>query len=118
MNHPSEDALLLFAYGDPEADDLTRHLGDCAACRARLQAIERARVAVELVVSRARVPRPALRWAVIGLAAAAGLALVLLRPRPVTPPLAIAVPRYAIPELAPIDSMLTRLEQERIHAIP
>ena len=119
MNHPSEDALLLFAYGDPEAEDLTGHLGRCTDCRSRLQAIERARVAVDLTVSRHRVQRPALRWAmIVGLAVAAGLAVVLLRPPAATPPLAIVVPRYAIPELGPIDSVLTRLEQERFYAIP
>jgi hypothetical protein len=32
--------------------------------------------------------------------------------------LTVPVPRYASSGLAPIDSMLTRLEQEPTHAIP
>jgi len=39
-------------------------------------------------------------------------------PPPPPPPLAIAVPRYAVAALAPIDSILTRLEQEKAYAIP
>ena len=119
MNHPSEDALLLFAYGDPGAEDLTAHLGACADCRARLHAIERARVAVDWTRERRLVPQRRLRWtALVGLAAAAVVAIVVLRPRPDTPPLALSIPRYAVPELTPIDSLLTQLEQERFHAIP
>ena len=115
MNHLTEDTLLLIAYGEREAD---LHLAHCLDCRARLAAIERARVAVDW----AQAPpsrRRAMRWAaLVGLAAAAVVALVLLRPLPRTPPLALSVPRYAVPELTPIDSMLTQLEQERFHAIP
>ena len=62
-----------------------------------------------------------MRWAaLVGLAAAAVVAIVLLRPSSATDntPLVLALPRYAVPELTPIDSMLTQLEQERFHAIP
>ena len=52
------------------------------------------------------------------LAAAAVLAVVLLRARPEAALLSIKPPRYAAPELAPIDSLLTRLEQEKPYAIP
>lgn len=122
--HPTDDALLLFAYGEsidqPEID-LTPHLAACAPCRARLEKLERSRVAADWALERAPRPRRAVRWAALaGLAAAAAVALLLLRPHPpvVQPPLSLALPRYVAPELLPIDSALTRLEQERLHAIP
>jgi len=43
---------------------------------------------------------------------------VLLRVRPETVPLSLKLPRYAAPELAPIDSLLTRLEKEKPYAVP
>lgn len=120
--HPTDDALLLFAYGEaggPQEIDLTPHLATCAPCRARLEKIERSRVAADWALERA--PRRVVRWVTLaGLAAAAALALLLLRPNPpaVQPRLSLAVPRYMAPELGPIDSALTRLEQERLHAVP
>lgn len=118
--HPTADTLTLFAYGelDPAEDQaVTTHLAACAPCRAALGAIERARVAADEAF--ASPPRRTLRWALLGgLAAAAVVALVLLRPEPRAPTLSLAVPRYLVPELAPIDSMLTRLEQEKLYAIP
>jgi hypothetical protein len=117
MNHLSEDTLLLIAYGERAADV---HLEHCPDCRTRLAAIERARVAVDWTRT-AAMPRRALRWAaLVGLAAAAVVAVVLLRPPSVTDntPLVLVLPRYAVPELTAIDSMLTSLEQERFHAIP
>lgn len=119
-DHPTDDALVLFAYGEPGADDLTAHLGSCDACRARFTAIERARVAADWTLMAPAAPRRAARWAVFGaLAAAAALAVLLLRPRPpVVPSLSLAVPRYVVPELSPLDSLLTRLEQEKPYALP
>lgn len=119
--HPDDATLLLFAYGEAGEGgaDPTAHLGDCAACRARLAAIERSRVAADWVLASATVARRTRRWAVVGaLAAAAAVALVLLRPHPPTTALSLTVPRYVAPELAPLDSMLTRLEQEKLYAIP
>ena len=117
--HPDDDALLLYAYGEAGADDFTAHLGECSVCRARLVAIERPRVAADWALPRAAAVRHPVRWTLLGgLAAAAVLAVVLLRPQPVTPALSLTVPRYVVPELAPIDSMLTRLEEEKLYAIP
>jgi hypothetical protein len=121
MTHPHEDELLLLAYGElAEPTELERHLAGCAPCRDRLLTLERGRVALELTTPRrvrpvARVRRTALA----GLAIAAALAMVLLRGHG-TPaaPLSLTVPRYAAPELAPIDSLLTRLEKEKPYAIP
>jgi hypothetical protein len=120
MNHPHEDRLLLLAYGElPEAEaaELETHLSACALCRDDLERLERARVALDWAVPNARRPG---RWIVPGLAAAAVLALVLLRTGSGTSPLSLTLhpPRYTAPALAPIDSLLTRLEQERLYAIP
>lgn len=47
MNHPSEEQLLLYYYGEgADRDEVTRHLEACAACRARDQAIRRVLTAV------------------------------------------------------------------------
>ena len=114
MTHPHEDQLLLLAYGElPEADarELETHLAACAGCRARLERLERSRVAAER-------PRR-VRWLPVALAAAAMIAAAMvLRPRPAAPPLSLTLPRYLAPGLAPIDSILTRLEQEKPYAIP
>jgi anti-sigma factor ChrR (cupin superfamily) len=125
MTHPSEDALLLLAYdelGEPQAAELAAHLVACTDCRARLEAIERARVAADWALASRAVPRRAIPRAVgLGaLAAAAVLAVVWLWPPPRQRPLplSLAVPRYAAPGLVPIDSILTRLEQENLYAIP
>lgn len=133
MNHPSEDTLLLLAYGELEEEEreaATAHLASCAECRARLDTLERARVALDWAMSpgsasaEGAVPRlqpRRARWIVAlgALAAAAVLAAVLLRPAPEpSRPLALALPRYSDPALAPIDSILTHLEQEKPYAIP
>ena len=121
MTHPTDDALLLFAYGElpaHEAEALTEHLGACPVCRTRLAPLERARVAVEWALGAPRRRRRVWTVSFGALAAAAVLAVVLLRVRPETAPLLIKLPRYAAPELAPIDSLLTRLEQEKPYAVP
>lgn len=124
MTHPTDDVLLLAAYGElapPAADEVAAHVAGCPACRARLAALEGPRVALDLALRTAR-RRTAARWVLAALAAA-GLVFFALRaglppPQPSAPDLAIALPRYLAPELAPIDSLLTRLEQERLYAIP
>jgi anti-sigma factor RsiW len=123
MTHPTDDALLLFAYGElPEPDTaaLTRHLGECAACRARLARLDRSRVAVDWAVGRRGGTLRRRVWTVAlgALAAAAVLAAVLLRARPETASLSLTLPRYTAPGLAPVDSLLTRLEQEKLYAMP
>ena len=123
MTHPSEDALLLLAYdelSEPEAAELATHLVACADCRGRLETIERARIGADWVLASPAVPRRGIPRAVgLGaLAAAAVLAVMWLWPRQRPLPLSLAVPRYVAPGLAPIDSILTRLEQENLYAIP
>jgi len=124
MTHPHEDDLLLLAYGElaeSATAELERHLADCTPCRKRFSRMERGRVALEWATQRrvrpvARVRRTALA----GLALAAVLAIVLLRGHggTHTAQLSLTVPRYAAPELAPIDSLLTLLEKEKPYAIP
>jgi len=123
MTHATDDALLLLAYGDldgAERDSVSRHLADCADCRRRFDALARAREAVDWAL--ADEPRRSRRRtaAIVGaMSLAAALAALLFTARPTSSPaLALTVPRYASPGLAPIDSMLTRLEQEPTHAIP
>jgi anti-sigma factor RsiW len=121
MTHPSDDALLLLAYGDlpdSEAAVLAEHLGACAVCRARLAPLERGRVAMDWAVSPTAPRRRGWAIALGALTAAAVLAVVLLRARPETPSLSLTLPRYTAPGLAPVDSLLTRLEQEKLYAIP
>jgi anti-sigma factor RsiW len=121
MTHPTDDALLLFAYGElpaHEAEGLTEHLGACPVCRTRLAPLERGRVAVDWAAGPPPRRRRAWTAGLGALAAAAVLAVVLLRARPETVPLSVKLPRYAVPDLAPIDSLLTRLEQEKPYAIP
>jgi anti-sigma factor RsiW len=124
MTHPHEDDLLLLAYGElaePATAELERHLADCAPCRTRFSRMGRGRVALEWATQRrARPVARVRRTALAGLAVAAVLAIVLLRGHGGThaPQLSLTVPRYAAPELAPIDSLLTRLEKEKPYAIP
>ena len=124
MSHPSDDMLLLLAYGEldgAERDAVTVHLASCEACGRRFDALERARVAADWALG-----RPARRrwmWPIaVGTVAAAAAALALMLGWPQSPPGAtppsLRVPRYSVPELVPIDSMLTQLEQEHPHGVP
>jgi len=123
MTHATDDALLLHAYGDldgAERETVSRHLAECADCRRRFDALARAREAVDWALAdepgRSR-RRTAAIVGMMSLAAAIAALLFTPRPKP-APPLALTVPRYASAGLAPIDSMLTRLEQEPTDAIP
>ncbi len=128
MNHPHEDRLLLLAYGElPEAEtaEMETHLVACAGCRAQLERLERARVALDW--ARPARQRPA-RWVAAGLAAAAVLVAVWVGTRPpgpagrIWPPPTVwsATAGYLAggTALVQIDSQLTRLEQEPLYAIP
>ncbi|MDP3908906.1 MAG: hypothetical protein Q8Q14_00805 [Gemmatimonadales bacterium] len=130
QNHPSEDELLLLAYGElPESQttEVESHLAACAGCHGQFAELERGRVAAEWAL--ARTPRRAARWAALALAAAAALAAVLLTARRSGNELPSVWPQQL--EWSPtagyiaggraviaIDSQLTRLEQERPYALP
>jgi hypothetical protein len=135
MNHPSDDDLLLLAYGelDPAtAADAEHHVVSCAACHERFISLERGRVAVDwtaesTIRSEGRRVAP---WAALTvLAAAAAVAAILLTGGPSSDDRPRSWPEQrewsatagyiagGRPVIA-IDAQLTRLEQERSYALP
>lgn len=132
QNHPSEDELLLLAYGElpaPRTTEVESHLAACATCRDDFGRLERARVALEVAAgSRVRARRLRGRWIVATLAAAAAVAAVLIRrPEPLAevergwqpPAVWSATAGYMAggPPVVQIDAQLTRLEKERYHGL-
>jgi len=123
MIHPSEDTLLLLAYGElavEQAAELESHVAGCETCGVVFARLERARVALD-DVSRA-VPRRRLDWAAVALAVAAVLAVVLLMgPRPTPDRASHWAPTTTLSPTAgymtggramlDIDAQLTQLEQ-------
>jgi len=132
MSHPTDDQLLLLAYGElpaPNANEIETHIAACAECAQQLAQLERGRVALEVALPKQ--PRPVVRWAALsGLAAAAVVAGVLLtRTNPPGPTAArswnpttmwSATAGYVAGgnAMVDIDARLTRLEQERSYALP
>lgn len=132
MTHLHEDQLLLFAYGElpeMEAAEAERHLAGCPACRAQLERIDRARVALDWAAPPQS--RRSGRWIAAALATAALLAAVLLTrpgPNPGTgaerawpPPSDWSANAGYIAggaQVLQIDAQLTRLEQERYYGLP
>jgi len=128
MNHPSEDVLVLYAYGElppPEAAALETHLTACDGCQARFAELERARVATEWAVAPSATRLS--RWA--ALAAAAGVATLVLIGRHTNPSMergwspgarVSTTAAYVAggPAVVTIDSLLARLEQENAYARP
>ena len=132
MTHPHENALLLLAYGELPAEQATEsesHIAVCEACRAELERLERARVALDDTLPALTGRRARGDWTAIALAAAAVLAAVLMtRPRP---PLTVAThwtptTTWSLTAgyvtggsaMKDIDAQLTRLEQERSYGFP
>lgn len=129
MTHPREDRLLLLAYGElpeEEAQEMETHLAACAGCRAQLERLERARIALDVALPARRHPA---RWVAVGLAAAAGLVALWIGTRPPTSALDVGWPPHAVwsatagyiaggTAVVQIDSQLTRLEQEPLYALP
>ena len=132
MNHPTDDELLLLAYSELGAGSAVAesHVAACPTCQARLERLERARVALDVALP-ARPPRRHLTWAAVGLAlaAAAVLAGVLIirtglsrdadrRWNPTTTWSATAGYVAGGNAMVDIDAQLTRLEQERYYGLP
>ncbi|HXM38881.1 MAG TPA: zf-HC2 domain-containing protein [Gemmatimonadales bacterium] len=131
MNHPSDDRLLLHAYGElpePQAAETDAHLAACSTCRAQFERLEHARVALDVAMPRTR-QYVARRWVATGLAAAAVIAAVLLtnsqppripdqRWRPASVWSANAGYLAGGRTMVEIDAQLTRLEQERYYGQP
>lgn len=123
MNHPSDDELLLLAYGEPLVQHMTTvesHLAQCPVCQTTLAGFERARVALDVALPARRRRAPVL--AAIALAAAAVVAGVLITrsdpadARPGWTPTRTwsATAGYVAGgnAMIDIDAQLTRLEQE------
>jgi hypothetical protein len=129
MNHPTEDKLLLLAYGElpePHANEIETHIAACAVCAQQLAQLERGRVALDVALPRRR---PAIVWATLALAAAAVLAGVVItksgpsrdaaeRWTPTTTWSATAGYVTGGKAMADIDAQLTRLERERYYGLP
>ncbi len=130
MNHPTDDELLLVAYGElpgPRAAAIETHIAACRACGAALAELERGRVALDVALPRRH--RTAIVWAAFTLAAAAVLAGVVIpksgpprdpteRWRPTTTWSATAGYVAGGNAMVEIDAQLTRLEQERTYGLP
>ena len=128
MNHPTEDQLLLLAYGElpePHANEIETHIAACAVCAQQFAQFERCRVALDVALPPRR--RSAKIW--IALAAAAVLAgLVVARPGPTRDQTERWMPTTTWSAtagyvaggktLVDIDAQLTRLEQERYYGSP
>ncbi len=136
MTHPHDDTLLLVAYRElpeGEAAAVEAHLAACDSCHARFAQMERARVATDWAL--APRARRAGRWAAAALVVAAAVAGLLLAPRgawwasyggwsprsplsPLAPLTRLSPSGYVAGGAAvmTIDSLLTRLEQERDYA--
>jgi anti-sigma factor RsiW len=129
MNHPTEDQLLLLAYGElaePQVNEIESHLGACAACAKQVSELERARVALDVTLPQRR--RHPIVWATVALAAAAMLAVVITKPGPPreqtqrwTPTITWSATAGYVTggkAMVDIDAQLTRLEQERSYGLP
>jgi len=130
MNHPTENELLLLAYGElpsPRAAEIDSHATACRTCQEKLAQLERGRVALDVAMPPHR--RTAFVWAAFTLAAAAVLAGVVItksepsrdpteRWTPTTTWSATAGYVTGGKTIADIDAQLTRLEQERYYGLP
>lgn len=130
MNHPTEDELLLLAYGELPEERVTEiegHVRGCSACRGGLARLERGRLALDLAITAPR--RRPIVWVTVGLSAAAVLAgLVINRAGPSRDPADRWTPTTSWSTTAGyvtggkamlvIDEQLTRLEQERRYGLP
>jgi anti-sigma factor RsiW len=85
MNHPTEDELLLLAYGElgaMGATELEAHLKGCAACRGQLTRMEQARVAADWTYENPKRRVVPWVWALLATAAVLAGILVINRPMP------------------------------------
>ncbi len=131
MNHPTDDELLLLAYGElsgPRTAEIESHLGACRACGATLAELERGRVALDVALPVLR-RRPVIVLATLAFAAAAVLAAVTIlksgpsrdqteRWMPTTTWSTTAGYVTGGKAMMDIDAQLTRLEQERYYGLP
>ena len=130
MNHPTEDHLLLLAYGElpePHASEIETHIAACAVCGQQLAQLERGRVALDVALP-ARRRRRAIVWGTVALAAAVVAAVTMLKSGPSRDPTErwtstttwSTTAGYVTggKAMADIDAQLTRLERERYYGLP
>jgi hypothetical protein len=130
MNHPTEDQLLLLAYGElpaPDASAIETHIAACAVCVQQLAQLERGRVALDVALP-ARRRRRVIVWGAVALAAAVLAAVVISKAGPSRDPTERWKPTTTWSTtagyvtggkaMADIDAQLTRLERERYYGLP
>jgi len=129
MNHPTEDQLLLLAYGElpePHANEIETHIAACAVCAQQLAQLERGRVALDVALPARR--RRVIVWGTVALAAAVLAAVTILKSGPSRDPTERWTPTTTWSTtagyvtggkaMADIDAQLTRLERERYYGLP
>jgi len=130
MSHPTDDQLLLLAYGElpaPNANEIETHIAACAVCAQQLAQLERGRVALDVALP-ARRPRRVIVWGTVALAAAVLAAVTMLESGPSrdqterwTPTTTWSTTAGYVTggkAMADIDAQLTRLERERYYGLP
>ena len=129
MNHPTEDQLLLLAYGElaePHANEIESHIAACHTCAQQLAQLERGRIALDVALPARR--RSVIVWGTVALAAAVLAAVTLLKSGPSRDPTERWTPTTTWSTtagyvtggkaMADIDAQLTRLERERYYGLP
>ena len=129
MSHPTEDELLLLAYGElpaPHANEIETHIAACAVCAQQLAQLERGRVALDVALPARR--RRVIVWGTVALAAAVLAAVTILKSGPSRDPTERWTPTTTWSTtagyvtggkaMADIDAKLTRLERERYYGLP
>ena len=130
MNHPTEDQLLLLAYGElpaPHASEIETHIAACTVCAQQLAQLERGRVALDVALP-ARRRRAVTVWGTMALAAAVLAVVTMLKSGPSrdqterwTPTTTWSTTAGYVTggkAMADIDAQLTRLERERYYGLP
>ena len=130
MIHPTEDQLLLLAYGElpaPHASEIETHIAACTVCAQQLAQLERGRVALDVALP-ARRRRAVTVWGTMALAAAVLAAVTMLKSGPSrdqterwTPTTTWSTTAGYVTggkAMADIDAQLTRLERERYYGLP
>jgi len=130
MSHPTDDQLLLLAYGElpaPHASEIETHIAACTVCAQQLAQLERGRVALDVALP-ARRRRAVTVWGTMALAAAVLAAVTMLKSGPSrdqterwTPTTTWSTTAGYVTggkTMADIDAQLTRLERERYYGLP
>ena len=131
MSHPTDDQLLLLAYGElpaPRASEIETHIETCAVCAQQIAQLERGRVALDVALPARRRRAATTVWGTVALAAAVLAAVTMLKSEPSgdqterwTPTTTWSTTAGYVTggkAMADIDVQLTRLERERYYGLP